>query len=270
MVATLALLRSDLSLTIEEWNIVEEAIPILKTFYEVAKEISTESQVSLSKVIVYCRLLNHHIGQYNQKSHSLKIKNMIFVLESQIQRRFYDKNHIESNVLYAEATILDPRFKNRGFRDISKCEKAISDLKNKVGSITQPTSTATNSGSSLPHPQQAEIPISSAPSVSVWQPFDNEVSALVPHNRVAAGIVEVDFYMKEPLLSRSENPLKWWKDQKQVYPILYSYSLKRLNLVATSVPCERTFSKAGMIMTETRSRLQSKKLAELLFIASND
>lgn len=131
---------------------------------------------------------------------------MITCLEAQIHRRFYDKNDVESNVLYAEATILDPRFK----RSVQKRLRGHRIRRHQYGR---------NLTKKLPHLSRV-------------------------CNPVAAGIVELDKYIQEPLLSRTENPLTWWQDRRPVYPILYSYILKRLSQVATSVPCERTFSKA--------------------------
>lgn len=57
LIATLALVRSDLVLSLDDWTVIERALPIFKKFYEVTVEVSTEKSVSLSKVIVFCRLL---------------------------------------------------------------------------------------------------------------------------------------------------------------------------------------------------------------------
>ncbi|CAK1553276.1 unnamed protein product [Leptosia nina] len=184
-----------------KWQVVEEAIPILKPFYEVTNEISTEKQVSLSKVIVYSRLLHQHISNCNLEVYSPEAQKMITSLKAQIHRRFYDKSDVESNVLYAEATILDPRFKNRGFRDLNKYERAVSGLKKKVGlssRINVRTENIESRSTAQPRPEAVGKPSNS--SASIWQKFDEEVSALVPCNPVAAGIVELDKYIQEPLL----------------------------------------------------------------------
>ncbi|GBP41627.1 Zinc finger BED domain-containing protein 1 [Eumeta japonica] len=130
---------------------------------------------------------------------------MITSLKAQIHRRFYDKSDVESNVLYAEATILDPRFKNRGFRDVNKYERAVSGLKKKVGlssRINVRTENSESRSTAQPRPEAVGEPSNS--SASIWQKFDEEVSALVPCNPVAAGIVELDKYIQEPLLDGGE------------------------------------------------------------------
>lgn len=84
-----------------------------------------------------------------------------------------------------------------------------------------------------------------------------------------AGTIEVDKYLNEPLISRTENPLVWWSERKKIYPRLYEIVKTRLCIIATSVPCERIFSKAGQVLTERRSRLKENKVSQILFLNQN-
>ncbi|KAH9644324.1 hypothetical protein HF086_003109 [Spodoptera exigua] len=168
----------------------------------------------------------------------------------------------EINVLNTESTILDPRFKQKGFRDQKLCDKVIQQLKLKIGRVSSiPSRTTATSEPVIPGPSTSET--------SIWFDFDQEVARQTPENPMAAGIVELDKYLQEPLLKRTEDPLKWWHAKKNIYPLLFNYVIKRLNLVATSVPCERIFSKAGYTPNERRRRLTTKKLSQLLFISCN-
>ncbi|KAL4103902.1 hypothetical protein QTP88_019219 [Uroleucon formosanum] len=91
---------------------------------------------------------------------------------------------------------------------------------------------------------------------SIWNDFDEEVrSKLISTNPTSAAIVEVDKYLQERLIPRHENPLKWWKDNQNVYPCLFELMKKRLCVLATSVPCERIFSKAGQTISEKRNNI---------------
>lgn len=76
-------------------------------------------------------------------------------------------------------------------------------------------------------------------------------------------------YLEEPLVNRDGDPLKWWLEKKHLYPNLYNLAVQKLCIVATSVPCERIFSKAGQILTSRRNRLSANKVKKLLFLNVN-
>ncbi|XP_073954355.1 E3 SUMO-protein ligase ZBED1-like [Choristoneura fumiferana] len=262
--ATLAVLRPDLILHNSDWQIIEMAVPILKIFSDVTIEISAEKNVTLSKVIPLCSILIVNAKQLlDAEQPVLEVSMMVEILLGELERRFH---HIENSELHAEAALLDPRFKDVRFRDKALAERAINNLKMKVGRQRPPPNASTCQLDSANQPSTSAQ--KSTPS-SLWEQFDLKVKKLVPTNPTAAGIVEFEKYMQEPMLSRTSEPFAWWHERRVVYPRLYNFMLKRLNLVATSVPCERIFSKAGNILTERRRRLTSKKVSQLLFISCN-
>ncbi|CAB3240133.1 unnamed protein product [Arctia plantaginis] len=261
--ATVALLRSDLCLNDNDWKVVEEIVPIFSLFAEMTNEISAEKSVTLSKVLPMCRIIYINISnRLRETDHTTlpAISTVLQTLNSQFNKRF---GTIENNAIYCEATILDPRFKNKRFRDQEKFEKALGCLKSKVA-LSQPLVPERAPILAPQHP----VPTTSS-SKKFWDDFDSEIVILTPQNPTAAGIVEVDKYLNEIFLERKRDPLKWWHERRLVYPLLYQFMLKRLNLIATSVPCERIFSKAGYTLNERRTRLTTKKLSQLLFINSN-
>lgn len=67
---------------------------------------------------------------------------------------------------------------------------------------------------------------------------------------------------------RIEDPLVWWNIHKVTYPHLALVAQERLCCLASSVPCERLFSKAGQVISE-RSRLSENKTKMLLFLHFN-
>jgi len=74
--------------------------------------------------------------------------------------------------------------------------------------------------------------------------------------------------MSESLLNRQLDPLKWWSSRKQIYPRLYEIVKRRLCVPATSVPSERVFSKAGLVLNSKRTRLTTSKVEKIIFIQS--
>lgn len=81
---------------------------------------------------------------------------------------------------------------------------------------------------------------------------------------------ELNLYLKSSVARLSDNPLQIWKEMSSVYPILSKIAFKYLSTVATSVPSERLFSKAGLTLNKQRNRLTSKHLNKLLFLQSID
>lgn len=71
---------------------------------------------------------------------------------------------------------------------------------------------------------------------------------------------EFDKYLHEPLLHRTHDRLLWWRLQRSNFPPLKLWAIVSLCIPVTSVPCERIFSNAGMIITEKRSRLSFAKM----------
>lgn len=167
---------------------------------------------------------------------------------------------IENNVLIAQTTLLDPRFKKHGFINDDKCNAAINELRRKIRTLRteQPT---------RPPTTPISIPASNK---DIWDEFDKSIVNIIGgNNSTAAEIIELDKYLAEPLLSRHENPLLWWSERKSVYPRLYEIAKRRLCIVATSVPCERLFSKAGQVVSDQRSNLESDKISKILFLNHN-
>jgi hypothetical protein len=85
-------------------------------------------------------------------------------------------------------------------------------------------------------------------------------------NPTAAIAIELDKYIAGSMLPRISDPLHWWNDMKALHPRLHTVGKKRVCVVATSVACERIFSKAGQILSEKRSRMKSSKLSTILFL----
>lgn len=81
---------------------------------------------------------------------------------------------------------------------------------------------------------------------------------------------EMTCYLKSPLQPLNVNPLDWWKSNSHVYPRLHQIATKYLTVVATSVPSESLFSKAGLTATKQRSQIKPKRLSKILFLNSID
>ncbi|CAG5046036.1 unnamed protein product [Parnassius apollo] len=245
IISTVAILGTDLEmLTPEDWKIVDLAIKILEIFYNVTVEMSSETQVTLSKVIVLTKIMIKHVNKRINEDTGLPAQIILLLdtLKQQLSDRF---QNIESNPLYAEATILDPRFKGFAFREQEKFNIAVTTLRRRLANTaTETVRGITTETTSVTMAETATQPVA-ATSASLWDDFDAELSQhLRPRNQMAAGIRELDKYLNDEMLPRNQDPLIWWESRKGIYPILHQYAKKRFCITATSVPCERVFSKA--------------------------
>lgn len=211
VISTLALIRCDLSLHSTEWEIIEKLVPILQPFYEITQEISAAKYVTLSKVLIFSQLMAKHIARCkSQNPEQSKITDLLNRLQIQIQTRFTD---LENNSLYADASILDPRFKQKGFRSVDAFKKAAESLRRRVVEVRLPREEVEGPGD-----HQDTLP-TAEPSNSIWGYFDAEMSKITrPGNPVAAGIRELDKYLNEEYLNRKEDPLQWWHSRRHLYP----------------------------------------------------
>ncbi|CAH2095688.1 unnamed protein product [Euphydryas editha] len=104
--------------------------------------------------------------------------------------------------------------------------------------------------------------------VSIWDDFDREVKGLQPKTTPRSkAITEIGAYLDDALSPRNAamTPLDWWRNNRHLYPTFFKLFVKRGNFLATSVPYERIFSKAGYIVSERRTWLTSEKVRQLFF-----
>lgn len=223
IVSTLALLNTNLSnVNQTEWKTVEKLIEILKIFQVTTEEISSEKTVTRSKVIAFVKCINKHMLSLSLQPPSEMpphLQSVISCIQKEMFNRFKD---IEENELSAQCTVLDPRFKKLGFDDENKFNAAVEKIKAKITTFHVEDTAAV---------EAKETPQPTSSSSLLWGEFDSKVaklSAREGHSRLAAGIVELDKYLQEPLLPRSQNPLQWWQDRRNVYPRLFQMAMRRL------------------------------------------
>lgn len=267
IISTLALLGAKNDILDEDWDIISQSVNILEVFNDVTREISAEQSISLSKTTVLSRIMVKRVKAYLEKNKNLGevVTKLGHELIRGLALRFQGR---ESEELVAQAVLLDPRFKKQGFADDSAYSSARNSLLGKMRAAVH--STAEKQNKNDPHFVETKAQAQTSSKSSVWDEFDEAVNNLqAKYDPSAAAIVEFDKYLAEMHLSRTNDPLVWWESRKQMYPLLYDIMLKRLCIPATSVPCERIFSKAGQICTDKRSRLTSKKLSFILFLNHN-
>lgn len=235
-------------LTADRLEELKELVSLLGPIEELSKELSGQQYVTCSKSIPMKFCMLYTIQKYSAKTKiGEECKKMLI---KEIKSRFAE---LESNPILSIATILDPRFKKHYFGDPVACQSAISNIETLLEKYTIRTDAEDTRGNNQEEVEEG----------SVWSVHNTVISASTSNRDVTS--TELKNYLEEPATGLKTDPLLYWKNQT-MYRNLSLLSEKFLCVVATSVPSERLFSKAGLIMTPTRNRLGGEMLAELIFL----
>ena len=177
---------------------------------------------------------------------------------------------MEDNIIIAAATLLDPRFKKLAFTDQGAAEQATTKIVNDaIISISSRSTTqcAQNSPTSNSTQCAQNSPTSNSDSNPVWQYFDHRVSeASSSQCHTTTALTEMQQFLKTTNLNRHDDAIQWWRENAHIYPTLSKLARRYFCPLATSVPSERLFSKAGELVSARRSSLKPKHIDMYLFL----
>lgn len=80
---------------------------------------------------------------------------------------------------------------------------------------------------------------------------------------------EVKDYMSMPSVPLDTDPLQWWRQHKQRFPVLARVARRFLCIPASSAPAERVWSTAGNTITEKRARLSDQSVENIILCHEN-
>ncbi|XP_045463692.1 zinc finger BED domain-containing protein 4-like [Harmonia axyridis] len=257
---TMALIDHDLPIiSTEEWQFFKELVEILKPLEDVTRVMSGENYLTGSSVIILSHGLSSVYADLNKREFSTISRRVILSLLEGINSRL---GGLEGSMSLILSTFLDPRFKNIAFSADSVGEKA---KRMAIGAIREKLN-------ETPRIQENERnSVENIERNSVWGNFERKIATLRPSGTVQSKvwIVEVNRYLEEPPIPRRENPLIWWKNKQHNFPNLAKLAREKLITVATSVPCERLFSKSEIVLSDRRNRLSNDKVTKILFLHIN-
>ncbi len=84
-----------------------------------------------------------------------------------------------------------------------------------------------------------------------------------------SALLQIQTYMTEQIIPRSENPFHYWAVNKLRFPALAATASAFLSAPCTSVESERLFSTASNILDERRNRLKAERAEMLIFLKKN-
>ena len=234
-----------------ERKLLVELSSILEPFEKATLLVQKEKNVSGSLPIPVTLGLKHQIKQlmltYNNK--------MISTLKSSLESRF---EIYECDTSYMLSSMLDPRFKQRWC--VEENVARMTELLKQTVAHINPCSSDDDEFINSPPAKKAKADLFS------FMPT-TPTSKRVRHQ--SSGPSEVDFYLGEPCIEMSEDPLGFWKKNAGRFPQLAISATKYLAIPASSAPVERLFSIAGKVFRPDRSRLNDDTFERLMFIKCN-
>ncbi|CAD0205153.1 unnamed protein product [Chrysodeixis includens] len=247
--------RAPAMLSASEISTVTSVIMVLRPLEAATKEISGDKYCTSSKIIPLVRCMLSKITSAVIEDPVAKEVQKLAINE--LNKRMGSIEHVTA---LAIACILDPRFKRMHFNDAIACSNAVTKIKDLMKKNLQSNEEPESDSDKSDKNEEA---------FSLW----TDHHKLVHHNwkiNKSEDVLsdELSVYLRTPVGRLNENPLEIWRDYKIQFPKLYKIAFKYLTIVGTSVPSERLFSQAGLIMTEQRNRLKGKRLSKLLFLHS--
>lgn len=115
LISTIAVLGNIENLSQDDFDVMQHYCDIFKPFKEITTELSSEKSVSISKVLILTNVLLSHI---KVKFNDIKLPEIIHTMLSKMVTKAEKKfRGIEDQPVLTETTLLDPRFKKKGFKN---------------------------------------------------------------------------------------------------------------------------------------------------------
>ncbi|XP_056269527.1 zinc finger BED domain-containing protein 4-like [Pseudoliparis swirei] len=138
VISTLAVMNASVDpLSQEEWEVLQEACTVLEPFEQVTVEISADSYVTASKMLILCKGVQRVTAEHQTRVTTGKVTELVAALYASMDRKFH---RIEYNPILSESTVLNPRFKKLAFHDNRAVDEALQRVTAAAARSGQPTS----------------------------------------------------------------------------------------------------------------------------------
>uniref|UniRef100_H3B362 HAT C-terminal dimerisation domain-containing protein n=1 Tax=Latimeria chalumnae TaxID=7897 RepID=H3B362_LATCH len=235
-----------LELTDDNWQIIEELLPVLCSLKCATTALCGESEVSISMVYpVTATLLSKHLKPVPEES----------------------KRRLEPAALHTAgraaliSSLLDPRHKHLKLIDApvrmaerEKLDELLSNLPQNDDNIVK---------WNQPTPLLKKLRTECDKHITMATVFGNDY-----YMEKASVQTELENYILEPCIPPDQDPFEWWRVNENRYRKLARLAKAYLCIPATSVPAERVFFSSG-IVNRLRFRLSPEHVDMLIFLNKN-
>lgn len=221
----------------DEWYTITLIVEILDIFAPATEELQYGNKVNVSLLLPILSKLTSRIASVDVVLNP-SLAQFVSQLHEGIQSQFWNI----PDCIYI-STLLDPRFKDLSFLSTAHKEKCYRLLQAKVNENQERVN--------IPPPAKRtklETLLGSSQSL-----LSNEIQRY-------SQIIEI---------ALPDDPLQWWKQNQQNFPILSKLAKKYLSMPISSAPSERVWSITKYIVGTTRQSLLAEKVAKLSFLKCN-
>ena len=254
--------KSDI-LSEEDWSLLEELKLVLRPLYQATNELSAEKFTTLSNVVPMVNSLLQAYAPKNDKSESETAKKCRSLIHESLKAKF---NDIETNEIYTNSCLFDPRYKNVVFTSKLKAQKAVEAAKkDAIENLEELEVNESDDNASESGEETDEL----------WGNFEANAAKFTKRSknvdhRLDCIELEMKKYLSIPKIDRKSCPIKWWNNiGRNQFPFLFAAAKKYLCMPATSVASERIFSRAGAILNKKRSALDKQHANMLITLNTN-
>ena len=239
--------QQHLDLTPDQWELLHQMVNVLKPLQMTTTVMCTDRDVSASLVYPLLNgLLNHHLSaSSNDLQPVQKFKETV---ANELKKRFkFDP----TNVMVL-ACAVDPRYHHLNSFKVEErllVQQQLKDVMRDKYSCSE----------------SLEEPPAKKRNMTAMSFLLGE-----DHSTQSTGwMAEYENFLKEPQTHHDDDALEWWSRNEKRFPVIAKLAQYYLSVPATSVPSERIFSTAGLILNEKRSCLHPETADVLIFLNKN-
>ena len=234
-------------LTSTEWDKLVVTSKLLKPLEAATKLLGGEEYTSVSTALP---IIGHLLLKYRTSDDDpLYVTRFKTALTADLETR---REVLLQSMHVKLSTALDPRFKQLKCIPKPEREPVWNFIKNTVKELYTEAEDG-QEGSEAQRPRTVLYDYRETES----EGEDDSPAPQIQHD-------EFTRYMQLPQPDDDIDPLTWWKDHAGTLPMLTTIMRQHMCSPATSVPCERLFSKAGHIIDKKRSSLKPSQAEKLL------
>ncbi|XP_055035972.2 E3 SUMO-protein ligase ZBED1-like [Misgurnus anguillicaudatus] len=247
-----------LELIDDHWQTIEEILPVLQTLKIATEALGGENYVSVSMVYPLVHsLLSRHLQVSGEESQ--KVNEFKNTVAASLKQRVHNANLQNAGKTPLLASALDPRHKHLRFLDENMRVSVREKLFEQYQSISSDVMGAGGAVAAAAADEEDEPVPSHRRRLSLFFGEDYSESSRD----------EWEQFLTEPCIPPDEDPINWWKDNTKRFKKLGHLAHRYLCVPATSVPAERVFSAAGLIVNRLRCRLSPEHVDMLVFLNKN-